>query len=125
MSRISNLLNNYNRNCQYYKPIPIPTHTASDEDIFNRWAKESNKEFKVIDNKTDNKTENVNHPSHYQGNKFEVIDIIEDYNLGFNLGNAIKYILRAGKKDDYCQDLNKAIWYLTREVQSNTKTQEY
>lgn len=58
----------------------------------------------------------VNHPSHYQGNKFEVIDIIEDYNLGFNLGNAIKYILRAGKKNDYVEDLKKAIWYLQREI---------
>lgn len=64
------------------------------------------------------KQEMVDHPQHYQGNKFEVIDIIEDYRLGFCLGNAIKYILRAGKKDDYVQDLNKAIWYLKREIQS-------
>lgn len=64
----------------------------------------------------DKQQEMVNHPSHYQGNKFEVIDIIEDYNLGFNLGNAIKYILRAGKKNDYVEDLKKAIWYLQREI---------
>ena len=56
----------------------------------------------------------VDHPEHYQGNKFEVIDIIEDYDLGFCLGNAVKYILRAGKKDDIVQDINKAIWYLER-----------
>lgn len=62
------------------------------------------------------KSDAVDHPKHYQGNKFEVIDIIEDYKLGFNLGNAIKYILRAGHKDDYKQDLKKAIWYLNREV---------
>lgn len=62
------------------------------------------------------KVEMVNHPSHYQGNKFEVIDIIEDYKLGFNLGNSIKYILRAGKKDDIVQDLRKAKWYLEREI---------
>lgn len=60
--------------------------------------------------------EMIDHPSHYQGKKFEVIDIIEDYGLGFNLGNAIKYILRAGHKDSYIQDLNKAIWYLNREI---------
>ncbi len=57
----------------------------------------------------------VNHPSHYQGKKFEVIDIIEDFGLGFNLGNAIKYILRAGKKGNKKDDIEKAIWYLKRE----------
>lgn len=61
--------------------------------------------------------ENVNHPSHYQGNTFEVIDIIEDFQLGFNLGNAIKYILRAGKKGNREKDLMKAIWYLQRELE--------
>lgn len=60
--------------------------------------------------------EMVNHPDHYQGNKFEVIDIIEDYNLGFCMGNAIKYLLRAGKKDDEIQDLNKALWYVQRRI---------
>lgn len=57
----------------------------------------------------------VNHPSHYQGKRFESIDIIEDFELGFHLGNAIKYILRAGKKGNKVQDLKKAIWYLERE----------
>lgn len=60
--------------------------------------------------------EMVNHPDHYQGSKMEVIDIIEDYNLGFSLGNAIKYILRADKKGNKKQDLEKAIWYLEREL---------
>ena len=60
--------------------------------------------------------EMVNHPDHYQGNKFEVIDIIEDYDLGFSLGNAIKYILRADKKGARKQDLKKAIWYIQREI---------
>lgn len=63
-----------------------------------------------------NPSEKVNHPSHYQGHKFEVIDIIEDFDLGFNLGNAIKYILRAGKKGLVIEDLKKAIWYLQREI---------
>jgi hypothetical protein len=60
--------------------------------------------------------EMVNHPDHYQGNKFEVIDVIEDYDLGFSLGNAIKYILRADKKGNRKQDLEKAIWYIQREI---------
>lgn len=60
--------------------------------------------------------EKVNHPDHYKGNRFEVIDIIEDYGLNFNLGNVIKYTLRAGKKDDEITDLKKAVWYLEREI---------
>lgn len=60
--------------------------------------------------------EMVNHPDHYQGAKTEVIDIIEDYNLGFSLGNAIKYILRADKKGNKKQDLEKALWYINREL---------
>ena len=59
----------------------------------------------------------VNHPVHYQGNRFEVIDIIEDYELNFTLGSAVKYILRAGKKDDKDIDLKKAIWMLERELE--------
>lgn len=58
----------------------------------------------------------VNHPAHYQGNIFEVIDIIEDYGLNFSLGNAIKYILRADKKGNKKQDLEKAKWYIDNEL---------
>ncbi len=68
--------------------------------------------------RTDNKQELVNHPDHYQGNKLEVIDIIEDYELNFTLGSAVKYILRAGKKDDKNTDLKKAIWMVEREIEN-------
>lgn len=60
--------------------------------------------------------EHVNHPEHYQGTRMEVIDVIEDFNLGFNLGNAVKYILRSERKTNKNQDLEKAIWYLLREI---------
>ena len=63
------------------------------------------------------KKEMVNHPSHYNMGKYEAIDVIEDWELGFNLGNTIKYISRAGHKDDIVQDLKKAMWYLGREIQ--------
>ena len=63
----------------------------------------------------------VNSPSHYQGNNFEVIDIINDYSLNFELGNAIKYILRADKKGNKKQDLMKAVWYLKHELSKITK----
>ena len=56
----------------------------------------------------------VNHPAHYKGNGLEAIEVIEDWQLGFHLGNAVKYILRAGKKGDRKQDLEKALWYVRR-----------
>lgn len=60
----------------------------------------------------------VNHPSHYTSGKIEVIDFIEDKGLGFHLGNAVKYIARAGKKDPSktAEDLEKAVWYINREI---------
>ena len=62
--------------------------------------------------------EAVNHPAHYGGaeNPYEAIKVIEAWNLGFCLGNAVKYISRAGKKDAIAQDLKKARWYLDREI---------
>jgi len=61
-------------------------------------------------------SEKVDHPSHYNAGKIEVIDAIEDWKLGFNLGNALKYLARAEHKNNATEDLKKAIWYLTREV---------
>jgi len=74
---------------------------------------------KIVMNVVEEKAEAVNHPSHYNAGKYEVIDVIEDWNLGFNLGNSIKYIGRAGKKnpDKIIEDLEKAAWYLNREIE--------
>jgi len=60
----------------------------------------------------------VNNPSHYTFGKFEVIDVINDWALAFNLGNAVKYIARAGKKDPkkHIEDLEKARFYLDYEI---------
>lgn len=59
--------------------------------------------------------ETVNHPQHYNPGVYEAINVIEHYNLGFHLGNSVKYILRAGKKhDNVKEDIEKAIWYLQR-----------
>lgn len=64
----------------------------------------------------------VNHPSHYTDGKIEVIDFIEQKNLNFHRGNAVKYIARAGKKDPEkeVEDLRKAVWYLNREIKRLT-----
>lgn len=64
--------------------------------------------------------EHVDHPNHYGGgdNPYEAIKVIEAWELGFNLGNTVKYISRAGKKDPAKtkEDLSKAVWYLQREL---------
>lgn len=59
----------------------------------------------------------VNHPPHYGGDTtYETIKVIEAWALGFCLGNAVKYISRAGHKGDALEDLRKARWYLDREI---------
>lgn len=61
----------------------------------------------------------VKHPSHYTSGKIECIEYIEDKQLGFHLGNAVKYITRAGKKspEKKIEDLRKAMWYIDRYIQ--------
>lgn len=64
--------------------------------------------------------EEVDHPAHYGGadDPYEAIKVIEAWGLGFCLGNAVKYIARAGKKSpDSLTDLRKAAWYLNREIE--------
>lgn len=66
-------------------------------------------------------SEQVNHPQHYGGdNVYETIKVIEAWELDFHLGNTVKYISRAGKKDTdkELQDLKKALWYLERKIQN-------
>lgn len=65
----------------------------------------------------ENKPEQVNNPKHYNTGKIEVIDFIEDQNLGFHLGNVIKYICRSKHKGNETQDLDKALWYLQRYIE--------
>lgn len=64
----------------------------------------------------------VHHPKHYGGadNPYEAIKVIEAWELGFHLGNTVKYISRAGKKDRFkeLEDLEKAAWYLQRRIKN-------
>lgn len=62
--------------------------------------------------------DNVNHPSHYKGKELECIQVIEAFDLGFCLGNVVKYVIRANKKGCRKEDLKKAMWYLSREIDS-------
>lgn len=112
------------------RDVPVPIRmTDEQEKAYNEWHG-SEERRQMLDAAISSLTEGIdppaynlyegpkdliNHPPHYQGKKFESIDIIEDFELGFHLGNAIKYILRADKKGNKIQDLKKAIWYLERE----------
>lgn len=73
---------------------------------------------KTLSNDVD---QNVQHPIYYGGadDPYEAIKVIEAWNLGFHLGNTVKYISRAGKKDgnSSTQDLKKALFYLNREIE--------
>lgn len=62
---------------------------------------------------------NVSHPAHYNSGKIEVIEAIEDWGLNFHRGNSVKYVARAGKKDPSreIEDLEKAVWYLERDIE--------
>lgn len=65
-------------------------------------------------------SDEVNHPKHYTEHPsgVECIEIVE--HMPFNLGNAVKYIWRAGLKGDAIEDLEKAAWYINREIQRRT-----
>jgi len=71
--------------------------------------------------KMENNKEMVNHPVHYGGesNTYEAIKVIDAWELGFSLGNTVKYISRAGKKnkEKELEDLKKALWYLQHHIQ--------
>jgi hypothetical protein len=59
----------------------------------------------------------IEKPPHYaEGRQFEPIEVIEDWQLGYFLGNAVKYLSRAGRKGDETTDLLKAIYYIQRRI---------
>jgi hypothetical protein len=67
--------------------------------------------------------EMIDHPQHYGGDTvYEVIKVLEAWELNFHLGNAVKYIARAGKKGSALEDLQKAVWYLNREIERRVKS---
>ena len=99
-----------------------PNNLMTTDGELKQWQKD------IMENQTVQKTilerfrdqnDPFNHPSHYTDGKIEVIDFIEDKKLGFHLGNAVKYIARAGKKDPAktVEDLEKAIWYIKRYIE--------
>ena len=63
-------------------------------------------------------------PDYYKSGGMEAFDVIDAFDLGFNLGNAFKYIARAGKKNDKIEDLRKAVTYLNREIEKEEDKKE-
>ena len=60
--------------------------------------------------------DNINRPKHYNQGRIEPIEVIEDWEVGYHLGNVIKYIARAKYKGNMVEDLKKARWYLDRYI---------
>ena len=93
----------YNAYINYmaYQPVDFKTiSTWDNEDVFDKKAKQ----------------DVVNSPKHYTAGKYEVIDVIEDWDLNFRLANTIKYVARHKHKGKPLEDLKKALWYLQREI---------
>lgn len=68
--------------------------------------------------------ETIDHPSHYRPGKHEAIDVIEEWKLGFCLGNCVKYIARHELKGTALEDLKKSRWYLDRAIMKLEMTKQ-
>ena len=115
----NNGVNNHKIDCSeiYCKDCPFENIQGSCQELtpngnIIRANKYLNKKNEIIP------TDNVNNPRHYNVGTIEVIEVIEDWKLNFNLGNAIKYIGRCEHKNNKKEDIKKAIWYLERELKN-------
>lgn len=66
----------------------------------------------------------INHPPHYTHGAIEAMDVIESWSLNFALGNVVKYVCRCDHKGDRLEQLQKASWYLNREIERERKLRE-
>ena len=101
-----------NRNVYINIPDTIAISTWDYKDSFDDYDKE--KYMKQVDP--------INSPKHYTTGKYEVIDVIEDWDLNFRLANTIKYVARHKHKGKPLEDLKKALWYLQREIDTYERT---
>lgn len=105
---------NYSAYVNYMVYTPIDTltvHMWDDKDVFSDHGGGS-----TLDDYPELKEDLVHSPKHYTTGKYEVIDVIEDWDLNFRLANAVKYIARHKHKGKPLEDLKKAQWYLQREI---------
>ena len=92
----------------------IPMQRAIENPVFEAIAVVTTNES--IADKLTPPVDNVNHPAHYKVGGVETIDFIEAKQLNYNLGNVVKYVSRADHKGDRLENLEKARWYLEREI---------
>ena len=91
-------------------------YATSGDEIYEAIPTRAQEEFEYIEEHKA-KHEAVDHPDYYKTGGIEAIDVIEAWDLDFCLGNTVKYISRAGRKSDkVLEDLEKAAWYLNREI---------
>lgn len=102
-----------NENIQSFgEPIAKPGH------VIVRFPQYHTGPYNESSSKEETSFDVVSHPSHYtEGRKYEPRKVIADWDLNFNLGNAVKYISRAGRKGDKIEDLRKAIQYIEFEIE--------
>jgi hypothetical protein len=93
----------------------VKTHSVIIQHSNSLWDYQKNRIVEVLTNKKKETTGST--PSHYNNGKdYDVIDFCNDYSLNFNRGSAIKYLARAGKKENEIADLKKAIDFIQREI---------
>lgn len=113
-------------NCKHRFPQSNTLYSISKDYFKQKEEKEHSSNCTISDREFKNKDygfdeiDMVNHPQHYQ-HGIEPIDYIESHNLNFNLGNVIKYVSRAPYKEAELEDLQKAKWYLEREIKRHDK----
>lgn len=98
-----------NRNIYIHQPDTVAISTWDNEDAFDGY-------YGGSEDYVQKANDSVFSPKHYTAGKYEVIDVIEDWNLNFRLANTIKYIARHEHKGKPLEDLKKALWYLQREI---------
>ncbi len=99
--------------CQHYRPGDTKVVPATINILADFPSKEADVVF------IQQRIEQINHPNHYGGDTvYEAIKVIRAWDLGFCLGNVVKYIARAGRKpgESMLKDLRKAAWYLDQQI---------
>lgn len=101
-----------------YAPLETPVNMRTEmlKEVMPGLNALFNTDYAGTPSEVTSKEDMVNHPPHYTVGGVETIDFIEAKQLNFNLGNVVKYLSRAGEKGDALQDLQKARWYLNREI---------
>ena len=98
-----------NRNVYIHQPDTVTIKTWDDEDAFDGY-------YGGSEDYVQKANDSIHSPKHYTTGKYEVIDVIEDWDLNFRLANTIKYVARHKHKGKPLEDLKKALWYLQREI---------